>query len=102
MAERKGESGEKRKELKGDSVSEEINMEGETLKAGQPVQYWPQSDEQDVRTNSNDGPIAAIITRVWSAGCVNLTVFPDHGQPVYKGSVMPKSETANERVYSLI
>ena len=30
----------------------------------------------------------AIITRVWSDTCINLTVFPDYGSPDYKTSVV--------------
>lgn len=29
----------------------------------------------------------AVVTRVWSDTCVNLTVFPDFGEPVLKTSV---------------
>ena len=54
------------------------------------MQYWPSSGEEDndVKTNGNNiGPVAAVITRVWSAGVCNLTVFPDFGPPALKGSV---------------
>lgn len=35
----------------------------------------------------------AIITRVWTDTCVNLTVFPDFGVPVLKSSQVLDEET---------
>jgi hypothetical protein len=31
--------------------------------------------------------LAAIIVKVWSVGCVNLHVFPDNLEPMYRTSV---------------
>lgn len=32
-------------------------------------------------------PQAAIVTRVWSEDCINLTVFPENGPPLFYSSV---------------
>jgi hypothetical protein len=37
----------------------------------------------------------AIITRVWSDTCVNLTVFPDYAAPVAKSSVAFSDDVDN-------
>lgn len=42
-----------------------------------------------------EGPYAAIVTRVWSDNCVNLTVFPDCGNPYTLSSVTNKVDDWN-------
>lgn len=75
---------------------------------GQPVLYFPAKafktadsqstalkevdPDKDVKSNNNEeGPVAAIVTRVFGKGpelpCINLTVFPDQGTPVCRSSV---------------
>lgn len=60
---------------------------------GRIVHYFPSEQDTEALSNGNDGPIAAIVTRVWDAsGCVNLTVFPDYSSPVARSSVLPRSD----------
>lgn len=45
--------------------------------------------------SNGTGEHPAIINRVWSDNCVNLTVFPDCGAPVSKTSVL-QNESVTE------
>jgi hypothetical protein len=57
-------------------------------KIGEPVLFIPNPDDAVAKSNHNDeGPIAAIITRVWSSVCVNIKIIPDHGPMQDRGSV---------------
>lgn len=60
---------------------------------GSSVLFIPSENDTDCLTNNSPvgEPRAAVVTHDWEGGCFNLTVFPDHGPPVYKGSV-PKQE----------
>lgn len=60
-------------------------------KVGETILFTPNPDDTVSRSNSNDGPVAAIVTRVWSSICVNLKVIPDHGPMQDRGSVTHKS-----------
>lgn len=60
-------------------------------KVGETILFTPNPDDTVSRSNGNDGPIAAIVTRVWSSICVNLKVVPDHGPMQDRGSVTHKS-----------
>lgn len=74
-------------------------------KVGTPIQYFPAttdgvfSDSNDLRTNNFSiphGPVAGVITTDWSsvfggeADMCNLTLFPDYGAPVCRGSIHRK------------
>lgn len=56
-------------------------------KVGLPVQFNPGKDDDFAKANGNPGPVAAVITRVWSNGVCNLKVMPDHGATQDIGSV---------------
>lgn len=58
---------------------------------GEIILFTPNPDDIVSRSNGNDGPIAAIITRVWSSICVNIKVIPDHGPMQDRGSVVHHS-----------
>jgi len=49
------------------------------------VIYYPNAADTEALTNQNnvDKGVAAIVTRDWGAGTFNLTVFPDHGIPIF-------------------
>lgn len=63
---------------------------------GSPVLFIPGDNDADCLTNAGKAgePRAAVVTEDHGGDNFNLTVFPDHGPPVYKGSV-PK-QTAEE------
>lgn len=69
-------------------------MEGQKPSVGRVVHYFPPLEDREARANGNDGPLAAIITRVWSDTGVNLTVFPDFAFPIARSSVFKRSPGA--------
>jgi hypothetical protein len=46
---------------------------------GDMVLFVPNPSDDIAKSNFNDAPIAAIITRVWGQFCVNLKIIPDCG-----------------------
>lgn len=57
-------------------------------KVGETVLFTPNPDDNVAMSNGNsEGPIAAIVTRVWSSVCVNIKIIPDHGPMQDRGSV---------------
>lgn len=55
---------------------------------GQIVLFVAGPEDKDVAKYEHDSPAApAIVTQVYSLGCVNLTVFPDGKVPVCKKEV---------------
>jgi hypothetical protein len=56
-------------------------------KIGETVLFTSNPDDTVAKSNHNDDPIPAIVTRVWSAVCVNLKIIPDHGPMQDRGSV---------------
>lgn len=62
------------------------------MQVGQSIQLIPSTDptqDENLKANGNSGPVAAIVTRVWTNDVVNLIAFPDCGSPVNIGSVLP-------------
>jgi hypothetical protein len=55
---------------------------------GRIVNYWPGTDTEAGSNSNAAGPVPAIITRVWSEVCVNLTIFPDFSLPICRTSVL--------------
>ena len=58
---------------------------------GEIVLFKPNPDDAIAHSNNNNEDIAAIVTRVWSHGCVNLKIIPDHGPMQDRGSVVHES-----------
>lgn len=55
---------------------------------GEIVLFTPNPDDSIAKSNGNDeGPIAAVVTRVWSSVCVNIKIIPDHGPMQDRSSV---------------
>lgn len=67
------------------------SVTGRTPKLGEIVLFSPNPDDSVSKSNSNDGPIPAIITRVWSAICVNIKIVPDCGPMQDRTSVCHQS-----------
>lgn len=67
---------------------------------GDHLIFVPQTTDSVCRNNGAPAN-PAVVTQAWpgSGNCVNLTVFPDFGQPVSKGSVMHKSEATEGSEY---
>ena len=59
-------------------------------KKGEIVIFTPNTDDSVARSNSAKECVA-IITQVWSYGCVNIKIVPDHGPMQDRGSVTHKS-----------
>lgn len=48
---------------------------------GRVVHFWPAYEDSEACSNSNAGPLAAVITRVHSDEIVNLLILPDYNAP---------------------
>ena len=64
-------------------------MEAQRPSIARMVHYHARPDE----ISNGAHLFAAVVTRVWSDRCVNLTIFPDNAQPFTRTSV----ELADER-----
>lgn len=62
---------------------------------GEIVLFYPKEDDRVARANNNDGPIPAIVTRVWSNLCVNLKIVPDSGPMQDRTSVVRRDANPN-------
>ena len=60
-------------------------------KVGDIVLFQPNLTDRVARSNNNEDRIPAIITRVWSALCVNLKIIPDNGPMQDRSSVVHQS-----------
>lgn len=58
---------------------------------GEIVLFTPNPGDEVARSNYNKGEIAAIVTRVWSHGCVNIKIIPDCGAMQDRTSVVHQS-----------
>lgn len=58
---------------------------------GEIVLFTPNPGDTVAQSNYNTGEIAAIVTRVWSHGCVNLKIIPDCGAMQDRTSVVHQS-----------
>lgn len=59
---------------------------------GDLVLFKSNPDDSIAKSNNNDNPIPAIITRVWGPVCVNIKIIPDHGPMQDRGSVVHNSQ----------
>lgn len=66
---------------------------------GDIVKFYPHKDDKVSFSNSHPGPIAAIVTRIWDSGLVNLKIIPDCGPMEDRGSVQPKSDKFTSYCY---
>jgi hypothetical protein len=57
-------------------------------RVGEIVLFTPNPGDTTAKSNYNDSEIAAIVTRVWSHGCVNLKIIPDCGPMQDRTSVV--------------
>ena len=56
---------------------------------------------EKIGTNGNVGPVPAIVTRVWSESCINVTAFPDNAAPVLLTSVVKRTPAEAEQAAAL-
>lgn len=68
-------------------MAKETKPKTKLPKVGDVVLFHPPGSDTVARSNSNDGPIAAIVTRVWNASTVNLKIVPDLGAVEDRSSV---------------
>lgn len=66
-------------------------MNTRTPRVGEIVLFTANPDDATAHSNHNDDPIPAIITRVWSAICVNMKIIPDCGAMQDRTSVVHRS-----------
>lgn len=55
---------------------------------GETVLFYPNPGDSVAKSNYNDQPIPAIVTRVWSHSCVNVKIIPDCGPMQDRTSVV--------------
>jgi hypothetical protein len=84
----------------GAQVAYEMPLNTRMPRVGEIVLFTPNPTDTIAMSNNNDGEIAAIVTRVWSAVCVNLKIIPDHGPMQDRGSVV--HYTANPCGYHFV
>jgi hypothetical protein len=53
-----------------------------TLKEGQPVQYWPEPNDMNIKANGRRTPVDAVVMRVISADCANIMLFEEDVEPM--------------------
>lgn len=58
---------------------------------GEIVLFQSNPDDAIAKSNHHPGPIPAIVTRVWSHGCVNCKIIPDCGAMQDRTSVVHHS-----------
>lgn len=58
---------------------------------GETVLFCPNPGDSVAKSNYNDEDIPAIVTRVWSYGCVNMKIIPDCGAMQDRTSVVHQS-----------
>jgi hypothetical protein len=65
-----------------------MKTENRVPKIGEIVLFTCNPDDAIAKSNHNDDVIPAIVTRVWSHGCVNLKIIPDCGPMQDRTSVV--------------
>lgn len=68
---------------------ERYDHRGESM-VGKGVVFYPEESDAEALSNGNErmNGVAAIITRDWGGSIMNLVVFPDQGNPIFKSSVL--------------
>lgn len=61
---------------------------------GETVLFTPNPGDTVAKSNYNNDDVAAIVTRVWSHGCVNIKLIPDCGPMQDRTSVVHQSLNA--------
>lgn len=65
-----------------------MNTNTRLPKVGEIVLFTPNPDDAVAQSNHNRDEIAAIVTRAWSATCVNIKIIPDCGPMQDRTSVV--------------
>lgn len=58
---------------------------------GEIILFTPNPGDTIAKSNHNNDDVAAMVTRVWSHGCVNIKIFPDCGATQDRTSVVHQS-----------
>jgi hypothetical protein len=68
-----------------------MSQEQRTPYVGEIILFKSNPDDSIAQSNHHPGPIPAIVTRVWSHGCVNCKIIPDCGPMQDRTSVVHHS-----------
>jgi hypothetical protein len=74
------------------SKNAHVDAQGNRLPyIGESVIFVPNPGDEVAKSNHNDDGVAAVVTRIWSYGCVNVKIFPDCGPVQDRTSVVHQS-----------